>query len=604
MNETRVKTRHGLILEGIFESGLIEAGFQCFRGYQYSPDCEIPDFLIPNCSEPEIMIEVHQTDYENSFMMKILRAFMAVAEAKSYYGPAMASLNVLMGDPDADLPQSSVNALFSFFDQNWILIRAAKIHDLEMASLAFASDEDMSVVASVRDIISQNKDSYANLVRFLRMNLSQVITKPELKSLWTAISLNINNNKEPPLSGVATYYRRSLYSLLLLNKECVTDLLITKDAQLLCQDSINELRAHKLVTVEEDILGDIYLLSKEILFAINTPEVETLYHVCWDAAERIQDFSWFAEDIRDETRRLKMAEIAIDLIDSDRIEEGILANFEDDSAFGIQHSRSWIVDLLVLWIGTSQNDFSREIVREGKNLGSFRRPLSHITPKTERFRSLDVNARIAYAYDVEKAFTNIRNRLALKGQNISTYELSKQLFDFRLANSIKLQKLDLFESILQHYTESLGLIFKSVGVESVIGDLLSKPSVAKFEAFEISDAAGRKILANCVAVHDGHGDDKSKEWGARRLATLYRIKENKIVKSEYQDAIFVIDGEWTDKDVARLYRSGWNRVVRFGQLENTLREAFKIKRVPKAYKKPIIIAEELLAAEDWTVLKG
>ena len=78
-------------------------------------------------------------------------------------------------------------------------------------------------------------------------------------------------------------------------------------------------------------------------------------------------------------------------------------------------------------------------------------------------------------------------------------------------------------------------------------------AIGRFEAFPISENAGDKVLvAIFVAVHYNHGDDKSKERGTRRLATLYRMIDDRIRASECQDSIFVLDGEWADTDAARL----------------------------------------------------
>jgi hypothetical protein len=119
-----------------------------------------------------------------------------------------------------------------------------------------------------------------------------------------------------------------------------------------------------------------------------------------------------------------------------------------------------------------------------------------------------------------------------------------------------------------------------------------------------------RSIAVSVAVHDNHGDDKSKEWGARRFATLYRMEGGKVRKSEYQEGIFVLDGEWKDKDVARLHRSGWNHVVRLADLEKTLRSVFGIKSAKKtapANLTPICFTEDdevlAMAAEDNTPRK-
>ena len=75
---------------------------------------------------------------------------------------------------------------------------------------------------------------------------------------------------------------------------------------------------------------------------------------------------------------------------------------------------------------------------------------------------------------------------------------------------------------------------------------------------------------------EGNPRDKAKEWGARRLATLYRIIDGGGVSSGYGYAIFVLDGIWEQSDVTRLYRSGWDYVIRMGDLESVLRGIFEI----------------------------
>jgi hypothetical protein len=94
----------------------------------------------------------------------------------------------------------------------------------------------------------------------------------------------------------------------------------------------------------------------------------------------------------------------------------------------------------------------------------------------------------------------------------------------------------------------------------------------------------KRILLNAVAVHDNNGDHKSKEWGARRLATLYRFENGKFSPSGYDDGLFILDGEWEKKDVARLYRCGWNHICRLGGLEGVLKKIFGVKDKVKRAK--------------------
>ena len=47
MDETEIKTRQGLILEGILAAALAKAGYKFDQDVQYDEGCETPDFLIP-----------------------------------------------------------------------------------------------------------------------------------------------------------------------------------------------------------------------------------------------------------------------------------------------------------------------------------------------------------------------------------------------------------------------------------------------------------------------------------------------------------------------------------------------------------------------------
>jgi hypothetical protein len=73
MNATEIKTRHGLILQGLTARALTQVGFQYVENPTYDEVSEVPDFLIPDAEQPRLMIEVHQTDARDSFRMKILR---------------------------------------------------------------------------------------------------------------------------------------------------------------------------------------------------------------------------------------------------------------------------------------------------------------------------------------------------------------------------------------------------------------------------------------------------------------------------------------------------------------------------------------------------
>jgi hypothetical protein len=161
--------------------------------------------------------------------------------------------------------------------------------------------------------------------------------------------------------------------------------------------------------------------------------------------------------------------------------------------------------------------------------------------------------------------------------SISADDLANRLLKYRLEAAIKLQKMNPLYLILENITKSLGLQFKYKGTESILYDFSGRSNtVGKYYLYHITDGA-KTILVNAIAVHDNNGDHKSKEWGARRRSTLYRYLKGQIQRSPYPDGIFVLDGEWEQKDINRLYRSGWNYVIRLNQLEATLKQFFNIQ---------------------------
>src|SRR5689334_5482408 len=107
MDERARKIRLGLILQACVESALRRTRFTEFDvNRKYDPDSMVPDFLIPDESTPTHIVEVTQTEARNSFQMKTLRYFEAVCESKVKFGREVVSVNVLMGDPRAELPDA------------------------------------------------------------------------------------------------------------------------------------------------------------------------------------------------------------------------------------------------------------------------------------------------------------------------------------------------------------------------------------------------------------------------------------------------------------------------------------------------------------------
>jgi hypothetical protein len=262
--------------------------------------------------------------------------------------------------------------------------------------------------------------------------------------------------------------------------------------------------------------------------------------------------------------------------------EAIVASLRGEVVKGIEHSRCWPADLLALLVRHSQNDFNRRMVQSGRDPENYQYPFNHITGRFERLLGCPQHFEI-YASNAVDIFHEICKEDRLGEDYIAGALdwLPDSILKLRLDGAIKLQKFNPLYACLTAICGEYGLVIRPDKIKSITFDLAGgKGRLGKYDAFVI-ERDGLLMMALAVAVHDQNGDHKSKEWGARRLATLYRFQDGEVRKSEFAEGLFVLDGEWEDKYVARLHRSGWSHVCRLGDLEDELVKIFGFKKVNK-----------------------
>ena len=599
MDETEIKTRQGLILENVLAAALTRAGLSYDQDVQYDATCEKPDFLIPNLAEPKFMVEVHQTEARNSFQMKTLRAFTAVTESKAHFGNELVSVNVLFGDPENELPASNVKSMCGIFDLNIIPRRDASkpdtIQKMEEFALSLAKKEDKKTEAAGKEVVKSHPSGVDELADLIKNKILGKNARPELNDLWDLERTRIKSLGKPPKAGDPTYYKRCMLWALFLNDTDFAELQKKKDPTL-CSDSVKkQLLATKLVTVSEELDGDQYSLKPEFCAFLNDSECIRLRSICKDVLDSVPAMKWFFEDIRDQDRRHKMASHFLNLVHAkSSLKTEIISNIAADSYGGINHaSRCWVVDLVARYLGVSHNRMNTALRDGGWDVQRLGNPFNQLSYKSARFLS-DPTTHATYANGVEQEYIKLLHSTSAQTAT-SVEQLGLRFLELRLDGFVKLRKLDPLFLVTAGICGALDLRLVKLSVVTIASDLAGQVAVGRFEVFGITpEGKSKTVLLNAVAVHDNNGDHKSKEWGARRLATLYRMEKGKIRKSEYQEGIFVLDGEWKDKDVARLHRSGWNHVVRLADLEKTLQSVFGIS-TPKAKTaqiSPIPLPEE------------
>jgi hypothetical protein len=230
MDERTRKIRYGLILQGCIEATLHRTSHNQFHvNRQYDEESMTPDFLLPSVATPSHFIEVTQTEARNSFQMKILRYFEAICEAKVFFGNETISVNVLMGNPQLELPASNIRALNGFFDVNLNPRNDARdeeekrlIANLESAALVLAGEESIDTVGDALDILLPQHDvAISILAHLLEETLNNAAPDYRLFSLWSLererVAALTDLNTELPRS--ITYKRPLIESLYLMDQE-------------------------------------------------------------------------------------------------------------------------------------------------------------------------------------------------------------------------------------------------------------------------------------------------------------------------------------------------------------------------------------------------
>jgi hypothetical protein len=593
MNATQIKTRHGLILQGITAAALTEAGFSFESDVQYDPTCERPDFLIPNSKMPRYMVEVHQTDVRNSLAMKTLRAFVAVAEAKATYGPGLVSVNLVFGDPDEDFSSSPLRALSAIYDSNIFPAREASakkaLQRLEVASLGLAADPEFTTKQAIEAVCANNASAITVFAVTLKNAIERATANENLMPMWRAEKARQEALGQAPLAGSPTYYKRTMLGALFFSDAGFESLLHGARSGQWTSAVVDQLQCTGLGEVVEEIDGDSVQLNPEFLAYLKDPQASHLRELCREVLDSVPEMHWFFEDIRDGARRLGMCRVFLRALRAGKqafIRE-LQASLLSEKHRGYSHLRGWFIDLSALATSRSFNHYNKAIFQDPRYPLSLWNAFSNLairSPAMIRHQSRLTTLCQIVGDKVYDAFAESGVALA----DLSEPDLARRLLEFRVASAIKLRKLNPLLIVVTNIAAEYGLKVTRRSIDTLLFDLAEDSGVGRFLVFLLSHPrTGKSLLLSVVAVHEGNGDHKSKEWGARRIASLYRFRDGMIKSSDLMEGLFVIDGEWENKDVARLHRSGWTTVCRLRDLDAKLKQTFGLQRKLRLDQKPV-----------------
>lgn len=284
MDETAKKIRLGLILQGCVEEALKQSTFSKFiADSKYDDNLMKPDVIIPDDRNPTHFIEVTQTEARNSFQRKTPRYFEAVCEAKIHFGPEVISINVLMGDPENELPASNVQAMCSFFDANLIPRNDCQnsdekflLDELERDALIYASDDSFSSAQAINKLKQTRGDAIKILSDMLNTTISAASVNKTLIPLWEMERSRVEKLKDldKPLSDIPAYKRPILESLFLSDAE-FAQLRATRQLNLLPLPLLRQIAGKKLLKLnrkDQKVLNNVMSIAEDdFVTAAKTP---------------------------------------------------------------------------------------------------------------------------------------------------------------------------------------------------------------------------------------------------------------------------------------------------------------------------------------------
>jgi hypothetical protein len=612
-SNTQIKIRHGLILQAVLAQALRNAGYSFEETPNYDADSEVPDFLIPDAENPEFMLEVHQTEARNHFQMKTLRSVTAVAEAKAFFGADVVSVNVLFGDPDSELPAANLRAMCGIFDVNLVLRRDANaagrtaIATMEAAALELAGDTDVTTTDAARRLVAAHGAAVREFQRLLTNALDSGEVKESLRPMWVAEAARRAELGEPPAPGATTYYKKNMVRSLFFQDDHFATMAADPTPNAWDQAIVRQVVATGIGTVTEEIDGDHLDVDAEFLAFLRDPDAPRLRGLCKEVLDATPSMHWFFEDIRDERRRRRMAAefLRLSTVGRMALQDAIVSQLGSEIFKGIDSCRCWVADLLAFRTGASQNEFNRLMVQRGRDPENYQYPFNHVSGRFERLLGCPHHFD-RYASFVLDTYEDVCNSAGI-GAYIgmpSEAGLADGLLTLRLFGASRLQNLNPLHILIETQCADLGIVTEETKLKSLIHDLGG--ATGRLGKYDVVLARRSGVVAVVVTIAAYENPrDKAKEWGARRLATLYRMIEGVVTTSGLENAIFVIDGTWAQSDLNRLFHCGWTRVVRLGQLDATLRDVFGLHAATdtRQRRRPIRIdAADLsdlpMAAED------
>jgi len=574
------KIRYGLILQACVREALKRSSFSAFVSNPNVHQQTIqPDFLIPDLQSPKWMIEVTQTDSRDAFRMKTLRYFEAICEAKVHFGSELICVNIFWGLPSTDIPQRNIDALFGFFDVNFLPKEACKtplqrklLEELEVAAFQMALEKSSSSVESVfKAILSSHEKALGILAGLLDTTLAGSHTQELWKPFWKVETQRESQLQTLPFTPEnSRNYKKSVLQTLFLTEAHWKELLKNPKGKDISKELEVRLVSLGCAQSRRTLRGDSIVLDGSFRELLVDRQVQQLRKLCIEHLLSNPAMHDFFADIWEPQRCLQMAKAFLHCAKQGgkALGEALLTCLTEDNAFEVSHHRCWIADLMPLAAEESHNAFNRRMYRHADYHFPLGNPFNYLAIRSSRLGSDVTFLRKLVSIATHVFFESLQEK-NLNLQTLSEALLVQRLQSFRMEAAIKLQKLNPLHLLIKSVATELGLSCDYGGVRHLFSDRSAyKSAPGAIRLFRLSHENGSEILINTLSVDIYGGLDKAKEWAARGRMLRYHNVDGKLEEKPWK-LLLLLDGPWKKEAVLRLQRAGWS-ICRVDDFRETL----------------------------------
>jgi len=518
----------------------------------YDDGSIVPDFVFMMPNGATHVMEVTNTDARDSLRMKVLRYLELVSEVKITYGAKCVCTSLMFGNAAADLPANNIRAMAAFFDsyscvQNVVSpVLAKNVRSLEESLRTLAANSRVKTVEQAARKVCESHPHATKAIADVVSQLLRVRPNAKWALVWKEEAKRHSTSSSiiPIIDGVGI--KRAILDSLLLGQISPAQL----RSGAMPKDRIQLFESLGLIVQVKSIKGIAIKLRSDLQQLYGNRELLALRHATIQRLSSSSTSKSIVDDILDEKRRKRMCEIYLAAARTKALlTKAIIQTHSQDDFQGIQHGRCWIADLVPLAQDSSHNRYNSLVVAHKDYSSSLANPYPNIVIK-----SGFAGRRIA---DLAGIISDIYFDNGGTPSDLLWEQLSARLLQFRRGSLIKLHSVNPLRILIDEWAHANSVELAYASPDNIVSSFLDDDTGTAEYKVTVARRGDQCIYINAIYVDTYGGLDKAKEWSARGRALQFRFNGTDVAKTQIDGMLFVADGHWKPKALARLSAGGW-----------------------------------------------